>query len=132
MALNPVVRYMILCDDWASDPANPRRINIFGLLITLHSLEQPPFPLLHREMSVFLALTAGRGQGEAKIVCVFEETGERIFETPTKRLAFGPNPLAVVALPFRIRDCRFPRAGLYSIQFWYNGEKVHECPLRLR
>jgi hypothetical protein len=106
--LHPVVRYMILCDDWASDPANARRINIFGLLITLHSLDQPPFPLLHREMCVFLALTEGRGEGEAKIVCTFEETGERIFETPPRRVTFGSNPLAVKALPFRIRDCHFP------------------------
>jgi hypothetical protein len=132
VAVHPVVRYMIVCEDWGTDPANPRRVSIHGLLSNIRSLKQPPYPLLYREMCVFLALTEGRGTGAARIVCVFEETGQRVFETPPRQVAFGPDPLEVVGVPFRIRDCRFPRPGRYSIQFWYNGEKVDERPLLLR
>jgi hypothetical protein len=81
MAIKPVVRYMLVCDDWKLDPQNNRRITVIGLITNINSLEEPPYPLLYREMCVFLALTEGRGQGEAKITCVFEETGEKIFET---------------------------------------------------
>lgn len=115
-----------------ADPTNPRRVNISGLLSNIRSLDQPPYPLLYREMCVFLALTEGRGSGTGQIVCVLEETGQKIFETPKRQISFGSDPLEVVGVPFRIRDCRFPQARLYLVQFWYNDEKVDERPLRLR
>jgi hypothetical protein len=132
MPLQPVVRYMILCDDWGIAQDNPRRVNIFGLLSNIRSVDQPPYPLLYRELCVFLALTEGRGSGNCQIRCGFEETGETVFETPSRPITFGDDPLEVVGVPFRIRGCRFPRAGLYLVQFWYNGAKVDERPLRLR
>jgi hypothetical protein len=131
MAVNPVVRYMILCDDWGTDLNNPRRVNIYGLLTNIRAIDQPPFPLLYRELCVFLVLTEGRGTGDGQIRCVFEETGQKVFETPKRQIAFGADPLEVVGVPFRIGDCRFPRAGQYFIQFWYNDDKIEERPLRL-
>jgi hypothetical protein len=132
MPIKPVVRYMLLCDDWQLGPANNRRVTIIGLISNIHAIENPPYPLFYREMCVFLALTEGRGQGEGKIVCAFEETGQNIFETRGRPISFGPDPLEVVGVPFRIRDCSFPQAGLYSVQFWYEGEMVEERPLRMR
>jgi hypothetical protein len=79
---------------------------------------QGAYPHFYREFCVFLALTEGRGQGDGHIVCVFEETGERVFETRKRPIPFGPDPLEVVGVPFRIRDCSFPRPGRYSVQFW--------------
>jgi hypothetical protein len=96
------------------------------------SIDDPPFPLMHRELCVFLALTAGRGVGEGKIVCISEDTGERIFETRTRSIPFGNDPLEVIGVPFRIRGCTFPQPGRYSIQFWYNGLMLEERPLMLR
>jgi hypothetical protein len=132
MAITPVVRYMILCEDWRFDPPGSKRIIIAGLLINIHALDDPPFPLLYREMCVLLQLTDGHGQGEGKIVCVHEESGEKVFETNPRTITFGPDPLAVVGMSFRIKDCPFPRPGLFSVQFWYEGELVEERPLRLR
>jgi len=132
VAVHPVVRYMILCEDWKSAPNNPRRVNIHGLLSNIHPLDQPAYPLLLSEMCVFLILTEGRGAGSARVRCVFEETSQQIFETPQRQVEFGPDPLEVVGVPFRIRDCPFPYPGMYVIQLWYNGAKVDERPLRLR
>jgi len=132
MAIKPIVRYMLLCNDWELDPSNDRRITIIGLISNIYSLEDPAYPLLYREICVFLTLTEGRGQGEAKIVCVMEETGEMVFETRSRPIPFGPDPLEILGVPFRIRDCSFPRAGMYSIQFWFDGELVEERPLRMR
>jgi hypothetical protein len=95
-------------------------------------VDQSPFPLLYREFCVFLVLTEGRGQARGKMVCVFEENGQRIFETPERAITFGADPLEVTGVPFRIRDSLFPQPGLYLIQFWYNGDKLDERPLRLR
>jgi hypothetical protein len=132
MSVSPVVRYMILCNDWTMDGPVYRRITIVGLLWNIHSIDDPPYPLYYREFCVFLALTEGRGVGEGQIVCVFEETGERVFETPKRSIQFGPDPLKVVGVPVRIRDGYFPKPGRYSIQFWYDGLLVEEQPLRLR
>ncbi len=132
MPVKPVVRYMILCEDWGVSPANARQINIFGLLNNINSVDEPPYPLLFPELCVFLALTETRGVSDVQIICVFEETGQKIFGTPKRPCSFGNDPLEIVGLPFRIRDCRFPRAGMYSVQFWYNREKIEERPLLLR
>jgi len=123
---------MILCDDWEVDPTNSRRVNILGLISNLRSREDPPFPWVRQELCVFLALTECRGAGEGDIRCVFEESGEVIFTTAKQSVQFGNDPLEVVGMPFRIRNCRFPYSGLYSIQFWYNDDLVEERPLRLR
>ena len=130
--MSPVVRYMLLCDDWQQDPANARRLTIVGLISNIHAIDDPPYPLLYRELCVLLLLTEARGQGEGQIVCLFEETGQRIFVTPKRTISFGADPLDVVGVPFRIRDCRFPSPGLYSVEFWYDGVKLDERPLRMR
>jgi hypothetical protein len=132
MAVAPIVRYMLLCDDWRLDGPNNRRVTIVGLIWNIHSLEDPPYPLVYRELCVFLALTEGRGQGEGHIACVREDTGQKIFETRKRQIPFPSDPLEVVGVPFRIRDCSFPEAGRYSVQFWYDGVMLEERPLRLR
>ncbi len=85
--------------------------------------------LLH---CVFLAITEGRGQGTGKIVCTFEETGQVAFETDARRIEFGRDPLEVVGMAFRIRDCWFPKSGRYSVEFWYNGREISRRPLLMR
>jgi hypothetical protein len=132
MDVPPLVRYMLLCDDWQLDPANNRRVTIIGLVGNIHALEEPPYPLLYRELCVFLALTEGRGEGEGQVVCAFEESGQTIFQSAKRSIAFGPDPLEIVGVSFRIRNCRFPFPGLYLVQFWYDGIKVEERPLRMR
>jgi len=42
MAIKPVVRYMLLCDDWRLDADNNRRIIILGLISNIHAIEEPP------------------------------------------------------------------------------------------
>lgn len=99
---------------------------------SIRSEDQPPYPLLVPKLCVFLSLAGGRGTGEVAIVCVSEDTGQVIFATPKHRVTFPADPLTVVGVPFRILDCPFPSAGLYSVQFWYNDTKVEERPLLLR
>lgn len=132
MAITPVVRYMLLCDDLQVDVLNNRRITIVGLIWNIHSVDDPPYPLFYREFCIFLALTGGRGQGDGHIICVCEDSAKKIFETPKRQITFPVDPLEVVGVTFRIRDCSFPQAGRYSVQFWYDGVMVEERPLRMR
>ena len=132
MALNPIVRYMLLCDDWRLDGPDNRRVTIVGLIWNIHSIGDPPYPLFYREFCVFLALPEGRGEGEGKVLCVFDDTGETVFETRSRAIRFPPDPLEVVGVPFRIRNCTFPQPGQCSVQFWYDGTMLEERPLRMR
>ena len=62
MAVKPVERYMLHCDDWQVDPTDNHRVTIIGLISNIRPIEEPPYPLFYREMCVFLALTEGFGQ----------------------------------------------------------------------
>jgi hypothetical protein len=132
MPLNPVVRYMLLCEDCRGDPDNPRHVDILGLLTNIRSLDDPPYPLLYRELCVYVALTECRGEGLARIVCTWEDSGQPVFASPERNLVVGEDPLEVVQVLFRMQACPFPGPGLYSVQLWYNEEMIEECLLRLR
>src|SRR5438034_342168 len=56
MAISPIVRYMLLCDDWRLDGQNNRRVTIIGLIWNIRSVGEPPYPLFYREFCMFLAL----------------------------------------------------------------------------
>jgi hypothetical protein len=132
MAVDPIVRYMILCEDCRVDASKGKRIDSFGILSTIISREDPPYPLVHRELCVLLVLTEMRGDGTVEIVCVHEETDETAFHTPAWPVTFGNNPLEIIGLPVRIRGCLFPRPGPYRVQFWYNEQLLAERSLHLR
>ena len=132
MALLPVVRHMILCQDWEVERARERLINVRGLLTSIRSLDSPPYPLLYREICVLVVATDGRGQGMAQITCRFENSGDILFSTRPRQLRFGRDPLRVYAFGFRIGNCPFPDPGIYTFQFVYNEVVLANCPLRLR
>jgi hypothetical protein len=37
--VQPTVRYLIVCEDVATDPENPRRVTLVGLISAIRSLE---------------------------------------------------------------------------------------------
>jgi hypothetical protein len=123
---------MILCDDWRVDTTAPLKLDILGVLGSIQPASEPPYPYVHPELCVFLMLTECRGTGLGQIICVAEESGQRVFETPRRTITFTAEPLDIVAVPFRIRGCPFPHRGVYLLEFWYNDEKLEERPLRLR
>ena len=130
--VHPTVRYLIVCEDVGVDPEHPRRVTLNGLVSAIRSLEQPGYPLLYREFCVFLQLTECRGTAEGRIEIQHSDSGDVVFRTMTRSIAFGSDPLEVVGATFRIRDCLFPESGLYWVQFWYNENMLAQQPLLLR
>jgi hypothetical protein len=131
----PIIRYMILCENVRIDSDRPTCTHVECLMSNIVSEADPPFPLLREMICVFLVLTDCRGQGTAQIRVSFVdgEQEQPLFGTPLHQLDFsGRSPLDSLGIVFRLQDCRFPHAGLYSVQFWYNGQKLEECPIRLR
>src|SRR5690242_14708128 len=118
--VHPTVRYLVVCEDVQTDADNPRRVTLVGLISALRPLEQPPYPLLFREICVFLQLTECRGSADARIEIRHADSGQIVFRTRTRTVPFGNDPLEVVGVSFRLRNCLFRDAGLYWVQFWYN------------
>ena len=114
------------------DPEQPRRVTLVGLISAIRSLEQPPFPVLYRELCVFLELTECRGAADGRIEIRHADSGRVAFRTRTRTIPFGNDPLEVVAVNSHIRDCLFEEPGLYWVQFWYNEQMIAQQPLLLR
>lgn len=132
MALEPVVRFVLLAEDWERRKGSANRINVLGLLSNLDVYDEPPLPVYVAELCCIVGLTEWRGKGAVSLQCLFEETGQVTFRTNPRTVAMENDPLRVVIIPFRIRDCFFPNVGVYSIQFLYAGKVLGECPLRVR
>jgi hypothetical protein len=116
----PVVQYMILCNDVRIEGSNPKRLNVYGLMTQLES-PGGAFPAPVPEFCVLLALRNGRGHGSATLSALNEDTGSACWNSVTLPINFGPNPLETRWLSFRVSDVTFPNAGVYAVEFRYNG-----------
>src|ERR1700693_3384707 len=131
-SISPFVRNLVVCEEIATDTCNAKWFSLLNLVHSIRSLEEPCYPLLFRQLCVYVQLTGCRGAGEVKIEIREADTDERTFVTRTRSVPFPDNPLSLHALRFRILDCRFPRPGLYWIQFWYNNAVLSQQPVLLR
>ncbi len=120
MLLPPVIRNLLLCEDIRTDPSNPRRVSLIGLLSSIQSYESPRYPLLYREVCVYVQLTECTGVGRFRIQIHHDESDEFLFTTKTYQHDFGTDPLEIHGMSFRIVNCRFPKPGLYVFEFCYN------------
>lgn len=130
--ISPTVRHLIVCEDVQVDPENPRRITLVGLIGSLRALGPTPYPLLRTEFCVYLQMTECRGPAEGRIELQHADSGEVIYRSTTRMMPLGDDPLEVVGVTFRIRNCLFQTPGLYWVQFWYNGRILAQEPLLLR
>lgn len=88
-------------------------------------------PLQH-SFSIYLALTEGRGTGEARIVVTSADTGQPTYIGRPHRIEFDANPLKVKGVIFRIASCAFPQPGLYWVEFRFNDYTLTRQPLLVR
>jgi hypothetical protein len=109
---------MIVCDDVLTHAQQPSKPVIVGLTTSVNS---PRYPFILGRLSVYLVMTSGRGQGTAKLRIVEEGTDQETAEF-SHTITFPANPLAVVGLPWRLRNVEFPRPGMYRVEFCYNDQ----------
>lgn len=95
-------------------------------------MEQPAFPLLYRELCVFLQLTECRGPANGHVEIQHADSGQIVFRTQTRNIPFSTDPLEVVGVTFRLRNIIFLAPGLYWVQFWYDDQMTAQQPLLLR
>jgi hypothetical protein len=128
----PFVRHMLLCDDADRDPKDPGKVNIFGLLTAVSRQGVDlAFPVKH-SFTVYLVLTGGRGEGEMQIVATLADSGAGIYESPRYSIRFDNDPLKTKGVIVYVHTCSFPQAGLYWVEFWYNGKMLAHEALEVR
>ena len=74
--VHPTVRYLIVCEDVQTDPDPSHRVTLVGLISAIRSLEQPGFPLIFRELCVYLQVTECRGAAEGRIEIQHADSGQ--------------------------------------------------------
>lgn len=130
--MNPNVRYLIVCENVVVDVLRPRYVSLIGLMSAIRPVESDPYPLLYRELCVFLQLTGCRGTGVGHIEFRHADSDAVIFRSLSRVLTLPNDPLDVVGFYFRVRDIQFPESGLYWVRFVYDSSVLSEHPLVLR
>jgi hypothetical protein len=128
----PVVRHMMLCQEVQADPHDPSKVSLIGIVNAIHSQSDPPFPCQLPLLCVYLQLTGGRGDGQVRITVAAADTGEVIFATPSHQISFVADPVVLQILKVKLKNCVYPRPGVYWVQFWYDEEVLVEVSLVLR
>jgi hypothetical protein len=131
-AIEPVVRQMLLCDEVSRDADTPNKLNILGLRHAIRLAPEETFPFLLQQLTLYLLLAGGRGEGAVSVAGVVEEDDVKVFETRPRTVDFGQDPLHAQGLIFRVKDVIFPRPAVYSIQFLCGGKVLDHQPLIVR
>ena len=132
MAIDPVVRQMILCNKVVPNADNPLSHDTLGLIHTVIGNPPGTFPVMLPRLCVYLQLTGGRGAGITQIVAVEADTCDPVFASEPHPVDFPADPLVVFPVVFRISACEFPRAGLYWIEFRNNSRELAVQPVVVR
>lgn len=132
MAVLPVVRYLMVCDDVRVDPVNPHRVDLLGVTSAIRSTAHPPFPCRLSRLTVFVQLTGCGGPVGASVRLVEADAGGPVAGSEEHRVELPDDPLQVLNVVFRIHGVRFRGPGLYWVQFCCPDEVVHQIPLLVR
>lgn len=129
----PSIRSLIVCEDILTAADNPLQVTLVNLVSTIRATGVPAYPALQLRLCAFIQLTECRGPGTVRVEIREADRGQEefVFATPTRLVPFPNNPLAVHGLRFRIFNCRFPRPGLYWVQFFYNDRLLGQQPIVL-
>ena len=117
---------MILCDSTIRE-AGTNKLSLIG---TFNDLFAGQFPCVHPAMSVYVALTDGRGRVPCRLRLTSTDTGKEIFGI-SGHVEFR-DPTGVAELPFQLRNVRLERPGDYSLDFLTDGELLGSRKLRVR
>lgn len=109
-----------------------QQASLIHLILNLRARAGQLYPLFLREFCVFAVLSEVRGPGTIRLKTVHADSSADVFSTRPRLVAFGTDPLEAYGVPFRLRNCLFPMAGLYWIQFCFDEDMLFQQELFLR
>ena len=124
--LLPFVRHMLICEHAEAAKNNPRRANIYGVFANLLvSGGDAAFPCT-LGFTVYVMLTDCRRSGTARILVSEAVSGDVCYKGVRFQVELSSDPLEIYGLFFRIAECVVPRAGLYLVEFEFDGVPIRE------
>ena len=118
-AEKPIGIALLICDRVVTDAVTHEKT----LVSTFNQILATSFPCVHPRLTVFVAVTNGRGSTEAEIRCVNESEGQAVVFGMKGTIPF-PDPNHVVEMSFQFNNVTFPRPGLHGVEFLCDGELV--------
>jgi hypothetical protein len=109
--VKPIVLALVLCDTIIRE-AGTNKLSLIG---TFNGIFTQAFPCTHPSLSVYIAITEGRGRVQCKLRMTSVD-GQTVFELPGQIEFAGPN--SVGELVFQLQQIRFEQPGVYAIEFW--------------
>jgi hypothetical protein len=130
--MEPDVLHLILCDRVQSDPNNYHRCNIFGLITSIRSSADPPFPVVHAQLLALMVWTGGQDTGDLMLRIIEDRSKRTVFRTRSRQVRFVGDAAAIGGVVFSIRNCAFPSAGLYWVEVLFAGSIIAHQRLVVR
>jgi len=112
MAVKPIILAVILCDTVIRESGT----NKLSLIGTFNGIFAPSFPCTHPSLSIYIAITEGRGKVPCKLRMLSLEENNVVFDLPGQ-IDFG-GPTSVGEMVFQLQQIRFEKPGTYAIEFW--------------
>jgi hypothetical protein len=111
----PVVRYLVVCEDCRIDPINPRKISAIHLVGAVNPPHGKNYPVALKEVVGVCMLTEGRGSVRFRLE-IAKDFDPPIYQSADQATTFGPDPLQMVVLTFRVRNLLIPGPGVYEFR----------------
>jgi hypothetical protein len=123
----PRVQAMVICDAVAE---SDQEYGVFRLDGVRSEMEAHTFPYTRPRLCVFLEMSGHPGEASCRIEINRSETDEVMYRTTPRAISFD-GPITVVPVVFRLRNCSFPRAGVYYVQIFHEKKLIGERRLRV-
>lgn len=109
---------LIICDRVITDAVTQEKT----LVGTFNHIHAPSFPCIHHRMTVFVAITNGRGNLDAEIRCTNTDFNTIIFGM--KGVIPFPDPNQVIEMAFQFNNLTFLKPGVHAVEFFCDKELV--------
>jgi hypothetical protein len=122
----PILLALVLCDTIIREEGTHK----FSLIGTFNTIGAGTFPCVQPSISVYFALTDGRGKVPCVLRVIELESGQELFKL-NGMIEFR-DPTVVAELSFTIQRVRFPKPGEYALEIQADGELLGTRKLRVQ
>jgi hypothetical protein len=115
-SVKPILLALVICDTVIRE-AGSGKLSLIG---TFSGIFSTSFPMTHHSLSVYIAITEGRGRMKCRLRLVSLDDNNVVFELPGD-IEFG-GPMNVGEMVFQWNQVRFEKPGVYAFEFWVGNE----------
>jgi hypothetical protein len=123
----PRVQAMVLCDGIKE---SAQEYGVFHLQGVRSDIQVRSFPYTHSRLGVFLQMSGHKGTASCHVEINHAATDDVVFRTTPHVVEFE-EPMVIVPVVFRLRNCSFPTPGVYYVQMFGEAKLIGERPLHV-